>query len=71
MKKEVVRKTSLRDTEDALCIGQTAAERLSILAELNRIGLASLGVADEPLRRSVTRKFTFRDFAARPAFVPA
>ena len=71
MKKEVVRKTSLRDTEDALCADQTAAERLSILAELNRIGLASLGVADEPLRRSVTRKFTFRDFAARPAFVPA
>ena len=71
MKKEVVRKTSLRDAEDALCADQTAAERLSILAELNRIGLATLGVADEPLRRSVTRKFTFRDFAARPAFVPA
>ena len=45
MKKEVVRKTSLRDAEDALCADQTAAERLSILA--------------------------FRDFAARPAFVPA
>ncbi|MBR1836603.1 MAG: hypothetical protein IJ783_04885 [Kiritimatiellae bacterium] len=51
MKKEVVRKTSLRDAEDALCVGQTAAERLRILAELNRIGLAALGVTDEPLRR--------------------
>ena len=71
MKKEVVRKTSRRDAEDALCAGQTAEERLGILAELNRIGLAALGVADEPLRRSVARKFTFRDFAARPAFVPA
>ena len=71
MKKEVVRKTSLRDAEEALCADQTAEERLGILAELNRIGLAALGVADEPLRRSVARKFTFRDFAARPAFVPA
>ena len=71
MDRTVVRKTSLRDAEDALCIGQTAEERLGILAELNRIGLAALGVADEPLRRSVARKFTFRDFTARPAFVPA
>ena len=71
MKREVVRKASLRDAEDALCASQTAAERLSILAELNRIGLAALGLADEPLRRSVARKFTFHDFAARPALGPA
>ena len=71
MKKEVVRKTSLRDAEEALCADQTATERLSILAELNRIGLAALGMADEPLRRDFACKFTFRDFAARPAFVPA
>ena len=67
MKKDVVRKTSLRDAEDSFCLGQTAAERLTVLAELNRIGLAALGIADEPLRRTLARKFTFRDFAARPA----
>lgn len=71
MKKEIVTKTSLHNSEDALCTDQTAAECLRILAELNRIGLAALGVADEPLRRTVAQKFTFRDFVSRPAFVSA
>ena len=71
MKKEVVTKTTLHNSEEALCIDQTATECLRILAELNRVGLAALGVADEPLRRSVTRKFTFRDFVSPPAFVSA
>ena len=71
MNKDVVRKTSLRDAEDALCADQTVTERLAVLAELNRIGLAALGVVDEPLCRTVARKFTFREFTERPAFIPA
>ena len=71
MDRTIARKTSHRKAEDAVCPDLSPAERLSVLAELNRIGLAALGVADEPLRRDCVREFTFRDFAARPIFVPA
>ena len=60
----VVRKKSLHEAEDAACPGLTPEERLSVLAELNRIGLAALDLADRPLERSAVRKFSFREFAA-------
>ena len=60
----VVRKKTLREAEDAVCPGLTPTERLSVLAELNRVGLAAQGLADRPLERSVLRKFSFREFAA-------
>ena len=41
------------------------AERLAVLAELNRIGLASTGVADSPLIRTAVRKYPFREFRRR------
>lgn len=64
MDRTVVRKTSLRKAEDAACPGLSPAERLSVLAELNRIGLAALGLVDRPLQRSAVSKFSFREFAA-------
>ena len=68
MDRTVVRKTSFREAEDAACPGLTPAERLSVLAELNRVGLAALGLADRPLERSaLRRKFSFREFAALAA----
>ena len=67
MDRTVVRKTSLREAEDAACPGLTLAERLSVLAELNLVGLAALGLADRPLERSALRKFSFREFAALAA----
>ncbi len=64
MDRTVVRKTSLREAEDAACPDLSPAERLSVLAELNRIGLAALGLVDRPLQRSAVSKFSFREFAA-------
>jgi len=64
MDRTVVRKKSLHEAEDAACPGLTPAERLSVLAELNRIGLAALGLVDRPLERSALRKFSFSEFAA-------
>ncbi len=70
MDRTVVRKTSLHEAEDAGCPDLTPTECLSVLAELNRIGLAALGLADQPLERSALRKFSFREFttlASTPA----
>ena len=71
MDKTVVKKSSLHEAEDSACPDLTPAERLAVLAELNRIGLAAIGLADTPLRRSEARKFSFRDFVLRPAILPA
>lgn len=67
MQRSVVKKSGLREAEEALCAGQTVGERLEILAELNRVGLAALGMADAPLERRVARKFPFREFRKRVA----
>lgn len=71
MQRTVVKKSGLREAEEALCSGQTVVERLEILAELNRVGLAALGMADAPLERRTARKFPFREFRKRVAFGPA
>ena len=68
MERTVVKKSGLREADEALCAGQTVGERLEVLAELNRVGLASLGMADAPLERRVARKFPFREFRERVAF---
>lgn len=68
MQRTVVKKSGLHEADDALCSGQTVGERLEVLAELNRVGLAALGMVDAPLERQVTRKFPFREFRERMAF---
>ena len=68
MQRTVVKKSGLREADEALCAGKTIGERLEILAELNRVGLAALGMADAPLERRVTRKIPFREFRERRAF---
>ncbi len=65
MQRTVVKKSGLREADEALCQGQTVGERLEILAELNRVGLAALGMADAPLERRVAKKFPFREFRER------
>ena len=65
MQRTVVKKSGLREADEALCAGQTVGERLAVLAELNRVGLAAIGMADAPLERGVARKFPFREFRNR------
>ena len=65
MNRVVVKKTVLREADDALCAGLTLGERFAVLRELNRAGLAAMGVDDAPLDRSAARKFTFREFRKR------
>ena len=62
MNRTVLKKTTLRQADDAFCTEQTVSERLAILAELNRIGLAATGIADAPLLRTAVRKYPFREF---------
>jgi hypothetical protein len=68
MQRTVVKKSGLHEADEALCEGQTVGERLEILAELNRVGLAALGMLDVPLERQTARKIPFRDFRKRVAF---
>lgn len=56
LKRSVVRKTNLRECGDSVCPGLTPLECLSILAELNRIGMAAVGLADAPMRRDLAIK---------------
>ena len=65
MERTVVRKSGLRDADEAFYEGQTVEERLAVLAELNRVGLAAIGMADAPMARSVARKMPFREFRER------
>ena len=65
MNRTVLKKTTLRQADDAFCTEQTVSERLAILAELNRIGLAVTGMADAPLLRTVVRKYPFHEFRRR------
>ena len=62
MNRTVLKKTTLRQADDAFCTEQTVSERLAILAELTRIGLAATGIADAPLLRTAVRKYPFREF---------
>lgn len=71
MQRMVVKKSGLHEADEALCVGQSVGERLSVLAELNRVGLAALGMADAPLERRVAKKFPFQEFRERVAFGPA
>lgn len=71
MQRAVVKKSGLREADEAVCAGQTVGERLEVLAELNRVGLAAIGMADAPLERGIARKFPFREFRERIAFGPA
>lgn len=71
MQRTVVTKSGLHEAGEALCVGQTVGERLAVLAELNRVGLAAIGMADAPLERRVARKYPFREFRKRVAFGPA
>ena len=70
MQRTVVKKSGLREADEALCTGQTVGERLEVLAELNRVGLAAIGMADAPMERCVARKLRFREFRERVAFGP-
>ncbi|MBR1837921.1 MAG: hypothetical protein IJ783_11635 [Kiritimatiellae bacterium] len=71
MDRTVVRKTSLREADNATCAGMSTDGCLAVLAELNRVGLAALGVDDRPLQRSALHKFSFREFAVHvPHDVP-
>ena len=66
MDRTVVRKTSFREAEDAACPGLTPAERLSVLAELNRVELnAEVGRAVERGRDvDITEKDCFQSSRA-------
>ena len=65
MNRMVLKKTTLRQADDAFCTEQTVTERLAVLAELNRIGLAASGMADAPLLRTAVRKYPFCEFRRR------
>ena len=65
MNRTAVKKTTLRQMDDAFCTEQTVSERLAVLAELNRIGLAATGMADAPLLRTAVRKYPFCEFRRR------
>ena len=65
MNRTILKKTTLRQADDAFCMAQTVAERLAVLAELNRIGLAASGMGDAPLLRTAVRKYPFREFRRR------
>ena len=65
MNRTILKKTTLRQADDAFCMAQTVAERLAVLAELNQIGLAATRMADAPLLRIAVRKYHFREFRRR------
>ena len=65
MTRTILKKTTLRQADDAFCTEQPVEERLAVLAELTRIGLAAAGMADAPLLRTAVRKYSFREFRHR------
>lgn len=68
MDRSIARKSTLREADSAFFPGQSPRELLAVHAELNRVALVALGIENAPMRRSVARKLSFREFAAQPFF---
>ena len=51
MDRTVVRKTTLKEQDEAFCLSMSVAERLKVLEELNRVGRIMTGYSDAPLDR--------------------
>ena len=51
MDRTVVRKTTLKEQDEAFCLSMSVAERLKVLEELNRMGRIMAGYPDAPLDR--------------------
>jgi len=71
MKRNAVAEKPLYEGKGILCPELSAAERLAVLVELNRIGLAALGLEDAPLERSAVRMRPVRESPRRTAPAPA
>ena len=53
MDRTVVRKTNLKEQDEAFCLSLSIDERLKVLEELNRIGRLAAGYPEARLDRSV------------------
>ena len=51
MDRTVVKKTTLKEQDEAFCLSLSIDERLMVLEELNRIGRIAAGYGNEPLDR--------------------
>lgn len=51
MDRTVVRKTTLKEQDEAFCLSLSIDGRLKVLEELNRIGRLAAGYQDAPLDR--------------------
>ena len=53
MDRTVVKMTTLKDADEAICPSLSIAERIRVLEELNRIGRLAVGYPNSRLDRSV------------------
>lgn len=53
MDKTVLKKTTLKEQDEAFCLNLTLDERLKVIEELNRLGRERLGAGKARLLRSV------------------
>ena len=66
MNRSIARKSTLRKADSAFFPGGSPQELLAVHAELTRVALVALGLANAPMLRSVARKVPFREFVAQP-----
>ena len=59
MDRTVVRKTTLKEQDEAFCLALSIDERLKVLEELNRIGRLAAGYPEARLDRSKVRYLRF------------
>lgn len=55
MDRTVVKMTTLKDADEAICPSLSIDERIRVLEELNRIGRLAVGYPNSRLDRSVAR----------------
>ena len=71
MDRTICKKTSIHESDEAFCLALSTEERLAVLMELNRVGMAALGITDEPMVRTAMRKIPFREFSAETIVAPS
>ena len=59
MDRTVVRKTTLKEQDEAFCLALSIDERLKVLEELNRIGRLAAGYPEARLDRSKVHYLRF------------
>lgn len=52
MDRTIVRKTTLKEQDEAFCLSLSVSERIKVLEELNRIGRLASGYPESALDRS-------------------